>query len=342
MSVRAVAIVLVAAVLAIAVTAPAQVQTVSRPASLSRSIVIDATPIASFHPSQPDQRRFGALEFRGGLVLSSRAREFGGLSGMVMAPDGASFLALSDRANWFSGKIVYDGTRPVAITGSRVSPILGPDGLPLAARRWWDTESLTGDGTTLYVGLEHVDRIVRFDYGKNGVLARGKPLDLPNIKGLRRNQGLEGLALVPKGQAPLGGTLLAFTERTLDDSGNLRAFLIGGPMPGNFTVRRTDNFDISDAAMLPSGDVLILERKFSLLEGLGIRLRRLPITAIKPNALVDGPVLFDVDFGYEVDNMEALGVHTASDGAVVLTMLSDDNFYFFQRTLLLQFTLLDE
>jgi hypothetical protein len=40
--------------------------------------------------------------------------------------------------------------------------------------------------------------------------------------------------------------------------------------------------------------------------------------------------------------MEALGVHRTPQGETVLTLLSDDNFSALQRTLLLQFTLLDE
>ena len=46
---------------------------------------------------------------------------------------------------------------------------------------------------------------------------------------------------------------------------------------------------------------------------------------------------------HEIDNMEALGVHTDAKGQTVLTLMSDDNFNgFLQRTLLLQFTLTGE
>jgi hypothetical protein len=55
--------------------------------------------------------------------------------------------------------------------------------------------------------------------------------------------------------------------------------------------------------------------------------------------VVDGPVLFDVDLGYEIDNMEGLSVHRSAGGETVLTLISDDNFSAVQRTLLLQFTL---
>ena len=60
-----------------------------------------------------------------------------------------------------------------------------------------------------------------------------------------------------------------------------------------------------------------------------------------PGAVVDGPTIFDADLGYEIDNMEGLDVHRTGDGELVLTMISDDNFSMLQRTLLLQFTLVE-
>jgi hypothetical protein len=49
--------------------------------------------------------------------------------------------------------------------------------------------------------------------------------------------------------------------------------------------------------------------------------------------------LITADMGQQIDNMEALSVHRDSGGALVLTLISDDNFSPLQRTLLLQFTL---
>jgi hypothetical protein len=148
------------------------------------------------------------------------------------------------------------------------------------------------------------------------------------------------LVVVRKG-LPLAGTLIAFSERGLDPDGNLIAFLVGGPTPGQFSVRRTENYDISDAVLLPSGEVLILERKFSWFTGVNIRIRSIPVKSIAPGALVDGPALFAADLGDEIDNMEGLEAHTGADGETVLTMVSDDNFSMLQRTLLLQFTLVE-
>ena len=73
-----------------------------------------------------------------------------------------------------------------------------------------------------------------------------------------------------------------------------------------------------------------------------MRIRSVSLGAIKPGALVEGPELIYADMGHQIDNMEGLAVHRASDGALVLTLISDDNFSPLQRTLLLQFTLTGE
>jgi len=166
----------------------------------------------------------------------------------------------------------------------------------------------------------------------------------PEVRKLPSNKGLEALVFVPKESSkgmPLAGTLIALSERGLDPQGNLIAFLVGGPSPGQFSVRRTENFDISDAVLLQDGDLLILERKFSWLGGIGIRIRRIPLASVAPDALVDGPVIFIADLGQEIDNMEGIDAHVTPEGDTVLTMVSDDNFSLLQRTLLLQFTLVE-
>jgi len=305
------------------------------------AIEVRSEPITAFDVRDPSLRQFGLLEFRGGLVLRSSYEHFGGISAIRVAPDGAHFIALTDKGWWFRGRIVYEGTRPSGIADAEMAPILGADGRPLAARGWYDTESIAEDGGTLYVGIERVHQIVRFDYGKEGLLARGRPIALPpGLRSLPPNRGIEALVFVPKG-LPLAGTLIAISERGLDKAGNTNGFLIGGASPGNFAVRRSSNFDITDAALLPGGDVLLLERRFSWSSGLAVRMRRVALGEIKPGAVVDGPILFDVDLGYEIDNMEGLSVHRSAGGETILTLISDDNFSAVQRTLLLQFTLVE-
>jgi hypothetical protein len=297
------------------------------------SIDVNARPIASFDPRDRSHVRFGSLEWRSGLVLTSAFHGFGGLSALRLDPKGEKFISLSDKGSWFTGRIVYSGREMKGLADVEASPI--------TARGWFDSESLALDGSFAYVGLERVNEVLRFDFSKGFTRSRSEVVPMPPaVKKLPYNKGLEALVVVPKGQ-PLAGTLIAMSERGLDPQGNLIAFLVGGPTPGQFSVRRTDNFDISDATLLPPGDLLILERKFSLLSGVGIRIRRIPLTSIVPGAVVDGPSIFEADLGQEIDNMEGIDAFVTPEGDTVLTMVSDDNFSLLQRTLLLQFTLVE-
>jgi hypothetical protein len=304
-------------------------------------IEVRAKPIAAFEARDPSRVRFGALGFRGGLELTSPYPEFGGVSAIRVGPDGSGFLAVTDKGRWLRGRITYDGERPSGIVDAEMAPALGTDGKPLAARGWYDTESIAIDGGTVWVGIERVNQIVRFDYGGQGLLARGQPIALPpGISKLPNNKGLECLVFAEKGQ-PLAGTLIAISERGLDTDGNIKGFLIGGPSAGEFAVKRIGEFDVSDCAITPAGDLLLLERSFSRLHGVGLRIRRVALASVAPGAILDGPALVEADMGYEIDNMEGLSVHRAPNGDVVLTLISDDNFAFYQRTLLLQFTLVE-
>jgi hypothetical protein len=285
--------------------------------------------------------RFGSLEYRSGLILTSRFRGFGGLSGLRLDAKGERFIAISDKGSWFTGRIVYNGREMTGLDDVEASPMLGPDGEPITARGWFDSESIALDGSMVYVGLERVNQLLRFDFAKGFTRASGEVVPLPPAaRKLPFNKGLEALVMVPKGFA-LAGTLLAISERGLDAQGNILAFLVGGKTPGQFTVRRTDNFDVSDAVLLRSGDLLLLERKFSLLGGIGIRIRRIALASVAPGAVIDGPSIFNADLGNEIDNMEGIDAHVTQDGETVLTLVSDDNFSMIQRNLLLQFTLVE-
>lgn len=308
-------------------------------ASAAERIDIRARAIESFDLRDRSRRRFGALQFRSGLVLTSSYRGFGGLSALRLDPKGERFVALSDHGTWFTGRIVYAESEMTGLAEVEAAPLLGAAGERLAGRGWFDSESLAFDGGTAYVAFERVNQIVRFDFGRDGVRAHGEPIAVPAaVRKLPNNKGLEALVFVPKGQ-PLAGTLIAISERGLDADRNIIGFLIGGRTPGQFAVRRTDGFDISDATLLPGGDLLVLERKFSWLEGVHIRIRRIALSSLAPGATVDGPSIFEADLGYEIDNLEGIDAHLDASGEIVLSMISDDNFSMLQRTLLLQFTL---
>jgi hypothetical protein len=305
------------------------------------AIEVNARIIPSFDPRDRSRVRFGSLEYRSGLVLTSRFPGFGGLSGLRLDAKGERFISFSDKGTWFTGRIVYTGRDMSGLADVEAAPMLGADGRPITTRGWFDSESIALDGSFVYIGLERVNQVLRFDFAKGFTRARGEVVPLPAAAAkLPFNKGLEALLFVPKG-LPLAGTLIAISERGLDPNGNLIAFLVGGPSPGQFSVRRTEGYDVSDAVLLPSGEILLLERKFSLVTGAGIRIRRVALSSVAPGAVVDGPGIFEADLGYEIDNMEGIDAFVTPEGDTVLTLVSDDNFSMIQRTLLLQFTLVE-
>jgi len=337
--------------IAMAGSARAQLATQAPPTRAARdefsvtapvSIEVNARPIASFDPREPSRLRFGALEYRSGLVLISRFPGFGGLSAWRwLDARGERFIAVSDKGSWFTGRVLYRGREMTGLDEVEAAPLLGTDGRPITARGWYDSEAIALDGSFAYVALERVNQVLRYDFSKGFTRARGEVVPLPPAaRKLPNNKGLEALVMVPKG-LPLAGTLIAISERGLDRNGNIIAFLIGGPSPGQFSVFRSSNFDVSDAVLLPSGELLVLERKFSWLSGVGIRIRRIALKSLAPGAAVDGPSIFEADLGHEIDNMEGIDAHVTPQGDTVLTMVSDDNFSLLQRTLLLQFTLVE-
>jgi hypothetical protein len=97
-------------------------------------------------------------------------------------------------------------------------------------------------------------------------------------------------------------------------------------------------FDLTDAAPLPDGGIVLLERRFRFSEGIQMRIRRIAAGELKRGTLMHGEVLLEANDSSNTDNMEAIAVHRAQSGETVLTLMSDDNFSPLQRTLIMQFT----
>ena len=70
-----------------------------------------------------------------------------------------------------------------------------------------------------------------------------------------------------------------------------------------------------------------------------MRLRRLEAASIGKGRLADGPVLMSADMGYQIDNMEAMDVWRRGDGALMVSLMSDDNHSMLERNLYLEFRL---
>jgi hypothetical protein len=118
--------------------------------------------------------------------------------------------------------------------------------------------------------------------------------------------------------------------------------VLSGDAITRFSVKRTDDFEATDCTILPPADLLLLERRYSPARGVAMRIRRLPLASIKEGAVVDGPSMIEADLAHQIDNMEGIAVHHTAGGETILTLVSDDNFSFIQRNLLLQFAIVGE
>ncbi len=300
-------------------------------------ITVDAERIERFGRFG-EATRFGEFEFRGGLVLSSPAPRFGGLSGFDLRADGVRFVAVSDLGMWLTGRLLRSAGHLEGIAETRSGPMLNAAGQPFVRRRDADAESLSLTPVGAYVSFERSNDLKFYRFTKDPGLARPRPVALPRAaRGLVRNRGLETVALAPA-DGPLAGAPILVAERSLDAAGNHRAFVVSGPRAGAFSVVRRDDYDVTDGAFMPNGDLLLLERRVTALPlTVGMRLRRIAGDAIRPGAVVDGPVALEASLAQQIDNMEGLAVSTDPDGHMRVTIVSDDNVSGVQRTMLLEF-----
>jgi hypothetical protein len=311
---------------------------------------VEIERLQSFDRAGKAGTRFGALEWLGGLVIRSPSPHFGGLSGIATADHGRDLLMISDVGFWLSARLDSDAAgRPIGLSGIRMASVV-EQGRRLLDKRDADAESLAvrpaPGGFEAIVGFETRHRILRFPFAvfpTGALTAVGERLNgIPGETAtLAYGKGLESLAAAPPG-SPIAGAIVAIAEGPRRNETDSLGWIIGGPKPGRFAVALSNDFMPTDAAFLPGGDLLVLERRFTVADSLGARIRRFAAVEIVPGARLEGRILFQADLSDEIDNMEGLAVDTAEDGATILTLISDDNRSILQRTLLLRFRLLPE
>lgn len=298
-------------------------------------IVIDARPVA-LDEADGTVTRVGALDFLGGLELSSPDHRFGELSGLEVSADGTRMTAITDGGYWITARLDYDPAgRLVGIGDAALYPMRDAAGLPLEGS-WRDAEGLArlADGRRA-VGFERRHRI--WLYGGNVAHAAGQALAMPAELGAAPNNGgIEALTQLADGR------LLALTEDFRASEGGLRGWIIaldGGGDAAPLAYLPARDFHPTALALLPDGDVLVLERRFTVIAGPGARLVRVAQATIAPGAIVSGRELGRLEAPLTVDNFEGLAVRRDAVGRTLIYLVSDDNFNPVQRTLLMQFRL---
>ena len=295
-----------------------------------------------FSVSDPDRSRFGELAFRSGLDLRSLPREFGGFSALWRSAMAARSSPSPTMRN--GCRATVETARRTAVGSVRRRPD-APDARPAAsvcAGRDFTTRrasqspgrplcrasnatmrSCASPGTARTFSRRRADRVA----GRSGG-------SRPATAGWKRS-AVAPAAIAARRRA-------AGRRRT--DAGSRDA----DPRlhPDRARARSSSRWRARTISTSPTwrfcrmANCSLLERRFSYLGGLWRppAARRCRRDQAGPSGRRAGD--FQSDASQQIDNMEGLAIHREG-GDTVLTMMSDDNFNGIQRTLLLEFALVE-
>jgi hypothetical protein len=276
--------------------------------------------------------RVDGLVFRGALELSSGDGRFGGWSGLHVDAAGHA-TAVSDDGYFLDIDLAEDASGTLTgVRNARIETMRGPVGAPIPHKRDRDAEELIvlPDGTRLVV----FEQQVRFGLFPPGSATATRWIPLPGLVP-PTNQGIEAAVRLADDR------FLLIAERLGEPTGIRRAWL---GRPGAWAALAyvpPTNDDVSGATLLPNGDLVVLERDATVFTGFRSRLVRVPAAQIGPGARLAGSEILRLTSPYLSDNFEGVSARATARG-VSLYLISDDNYFVLQRTLLLKFDLPDE
>jgi hypothetical protein len=309
-----------------------------------RAVAFETIPV-TFSPFDTARTRFGRLEWRGGFEITSSDDRFGGLSGLVLSEDGRRMVAVSDLGWWFEARLGYVGGMLTTMADARMGRLLDASGRQFRGKAFQDAEAVAADGRgldgDLLVGFERKTRILRYPFGRDGMAARPTTVPMPpELAAGPDNKELEAVGRFAA-DGPMKGAAIAISERHLGGDGNILGWILAGTGDRRIALKRIRDFDVTDLAIDPRTQALFtLERRFSPFTGAGMLIRRFAVEDLADDAPLDGEVLLEANQTQTIDNMEGLALTRATGGELRLTVVSDDNYNGFQRTLLMQFALI--
>lgn len=271
-----------------------------------------------------------ASNYISSFVWRSTDPRHGGFSGLELSDDGLSFIAISDRGGWTKGKITRD--RAGYITDMNALPVralLGRSGKPLQGELA-DSEGLAiAPNGQIYVSFEGEHRARILEYAQLDQPALAAYTE-QSFSRLPQNSALEALAVDD------AGTIHTLPEDASGD-GTFRIYTYrNGQWQQPITLPADAGFSAVGADFGPDGRFYLLERGFHGMLGFSSRVRSFQLTA---TAARDMRVEMQTGAGV-YDNLEALSVWRDGKGDIRLTMISDDNFFWPQRTEIVEYRVL--
>lgn len=291
---------------------------------LGRHVAVHAR---GWRPAGGWPARIGALEPIGAVTLGADDPAFGGFSALSLAHGRA--LLLSDGGNYVS----------VRMRGRQLTT-LASGTLPDGPGTGWlkedrDTESLAEDPRTgaLWVGYERANAIWRYTGGFARAAGHVAPA---GMRRWRANGGAESLARLPDGryvviqeEAPGKRTraALLFDGDPTARGTRVQAFRYTPPA----------GFNPSDAAALPNGDLLVLNRRWRPPLRFDARLVRVPAAELRAGHVARGRQIAALD-GVVRENCEGLAI-AREGGRTIVWIATDNDTYWWRPSLLMKFRL---
>lgn len=302
----------------------APVAMVEMPAAPARPTVM-AEPVP-LRDDAPGERRLGRLLFLGGWWLRSNHPDFGGISAMHV--EGGSVLALSDAGRVMRFQVpARRGAAPLSL--SRL-PAAAGDG-----KKQQDTEAMAVHSGRAWIAFERRNAVHRYRLSDWKSEAVAEP---PAIRNWPVNSGGEAMVRLRDGR------FLLFCECRMKEAGASEIMLFEGDPALSATrsvllrYRPPPGYRITDAAELPDGRLLFLNRRFGLSDGFTAKLTISPRPRLTAGAVLSGTEIAHFAPPVTTDNYEALSIGEEG-GRAIVWIASDDNFLALERTLLMKFAL---
>ena len=295
---------------------------------VGESITISST-LVPLQVDQPSRTRAGRLTLLAGWKLEApRSRQFGGWSALRIKGD--HFTLIGD----YGSVLRFRLTRFGRATEARIDPL--PEGCGRQDdKQERDSESLAAAPDGWWIGYEFDNRLCKVTPDFRRAIAVVRPRQMVDW---REKYGAETALRLADGR------YMVIAERGNID-GAPRPLLIFSGDPANPRTSVIERrylppagFSPTDAAQLPDGRILVLNRRFGLATLFTSVLVMIDPVALDRDLPIAGTPIARLAPPTLHDNFEGLEV-TVENGRPVIWMIADDNFMSWQGNYLLKFAI---
>lgn len=265
---------------------------------------------------ETDLDRLGPLRLRGAVAMQSRNESFGSYSGLHVSQDGTQLVAIG-WGSWLVGRPTHAPAGNLAgFELDGVHPLRDANGQPITDDADKDAESLVEHDGSYYVGFETNSRVARY----RGIDAAAEPVSLPpdELAAIPKCCGFSSVVFTARHE------LLALTEGARDSADNVKGWLWENGDAEALWLRGEGRWLPVDLALLPNGDLLLVEARedlwserwhsrFSRIAGADVRSGgRMPAHPLGELYSVDHP-----------DRIEGIHARRGSRGETLIYAISD-------------------